>query len=77
MAADLAGVAEISASLGVSKKTVLRYSRRADFPAPAARLHSGRVWRSTEVSAWARRVLPLRAGRPQATGKSPARTAAR
>ena len=29
MAADLVGVAEISASLDVSKKTVLRYSRRA------------------------------------------------
>ncbi len=61
---DLAGVAEISAMLGVTKNTVLKYTRRPDFPEPLDRLATGPVWKRSDVEAWARERLPLRTGRP-------------
>jgi predicted DNA-binding transcriptional regulator AlpA len=59
------GLAEAARLLGVAKNTVLRYARRADFPAPAETLASGRLWRRSEIEAWARAHLPLRPGRPR------------
>jgi prophage regulatory protein len=52
---DLMGVAEIAEYLGVSRQRVDALARtKADFPAPAASLQAGRVWRRQEVEAWAR-----------------------
>jgi predicted DNA-binding transcriptional regulator AlpA len=62
---ELVGLKEVAAALGVSKNTALRYSRRRDFPDPAERLASGRVWRYGDVQQWAKSKLPLPSGRPR------------
>ena len=65
------GIAEVAALLRVSKNTALRYSRRKDFPAPAEQLAFGRVWRTRDIVAWAKKMLPLAVGRPKALRKGP------
>jgi predicted DNA-binding transcriptional regulator AlpA len=62
---DLVGLGEIADLYGVEKNSAWRWSRRADFPAPAVRI-SGRIpaWRRADVERWARANLPLRGGRP-------------
>lgn len=63
---ELASLSEIAETLGVTTRTVQRYAERADFPKPLGRLAMGRVWRRTDVEAWAKRTLPLpRTGRPR------------
>jgi predicted DNA-binding transcriptional regulator AlpA len=57
------GLAEIAVLLGVSKRTATRYTRRPDFPAPAARLAMGPIWWNDDVEAWIRQT-PIRRGRP-------------
>lgn len=60
------GVQEIARLLGVTRQRVDRITRtHEDFPAPAAELASGRVWRRADVETWARRTgrLPSRRGR--------------
>jgi predicted DNA-binding transcriptional regulator AlpA len=61
---DLLGVAEIAAAHGVQRNSAWRWTQRPDFPAPAARLASGPVWRRAAVEKWAKANLPLRQGRP-------------
>jgi predicted nucleic acid-binding protein len=51
--ADLVGVAEIAARSGHSANTIQSWRRRhATFPAPAADLASGPVWRWAPVRSW-------------------------
>jgi predicted DNA-binding transcriptional regulator AlpA len=64
--AELAGLAEVAAICGVSKRTASSYAKRGDFPEPIDRLASGPVWRRAEVAEWARVHLPLPPGRPTA-----------
>jgi predicted DNA-binding transcriptional regulator AlpA len=60
----LVGIAEIADMFGVARNTAWRWSRRARFPEPLARLASGPVWRREEIEAWGAEQLPLRTGRP-------------
>ena len=62
---DLVSRAEVARMLGVTTRTVQRYTERPDFPEPLGRLAAGRVWRWADVEEWARRTLPLRQGRPR------------
>jgi predicted DNA-binding transcriptional regulator AlpA len=49
----LMGAHEIRARLGgVSRQRTYAITRRADFPAPVARLGQGTVWNGDEVEAW-------------------------
>jgi len=64
---ELAGVAEVAEICAVPKRTAIRYTQRPDFPEPLDRLASGPVWRREDVEAWAKRMLPLRTGRPRKT----------
>jgi len=51
---DLVGVAEAAAILGWAKRRVFTYISRGSFPEHVAHLASGRVWRKTDVEAYAR-----------------------
>jgi predicted DNA-binding transcriptional regulator AlpA len=62
---EIAGLSEIAAMLGVTKRTAVRYSKRDDFPAPLARLTAGFVWDRGKVEAWGKEHLPLPPGRPR------------
>ena len=66
---DLAGLADISRLLKVSKRTAQNYVARADFPEPLGRIAAGPVWRRADVEAWAKAHLPLRPGRPRKESK--------
>ena len=68
MGSQLLGVTEITTALGVTKRTAIRYTKRADFPAPAERLARGPIWHRSDVEAWGKTHLPLPTGRPR---KSP------
>jgi predicted DNA-binding transcriptional regulator AlpA len=63
---ELVGLGDIAAQYGVAKNSAWRWSRRDNFPAPAA-LISNRipVWRRADVERWARKNLPLASGRPR------------
>jgi len=62
---EVVGLSEIAESLGVSKRTAVRYAERSDFPKPLARLRAGIVWKREDVERWAKATLPLpRTGRP-------------
>jgi len=50
----LVGSAEIGRMLGVSRQRVQQLIKRADFPAPEVTLEMGKVWKRSEVAAWAR-----------------------
>ena len=60
----LAGLAEVAELLGVNKRSASRYTRRADFPEPLARLSSGPIWNAAEVEVWGAEHGPFRRGRP-------------
>jgi hypothetical protein len=45
----LAGLAEVATILGVTKRTALRNTQRADFPPPLAKLAMGPVWGADDV----------------------------
>jgi len=63
---DLVGIRDIAELQGVAKNSAWRWTRRDDFPAPAARVSGGiPVWQRADVEAWARENLPLREGRPR------------
>ena len=50
---ELIGVTEIAAILGKHKQNVAQhYTRRRDFPAPAAELPTGRYWRRGDIEHW-------------------------
>ena len=69
-AAKPVALAEVAAMLRVSKNTALLYSKREDFPVPAERLATGRVWSRHDVETWAKTTLPLPVGRPRALQKT-------
>jgi hypothetical protein len=50
---ELIGVTQIAELLGKPKQNVAQhYTRRPDFPLPAAELPTGRYWRREDVEAW-------------------------
>lgn len=52
---ELIGVTEIATYLGKKKQNVAQhYTRRDDFPRPAAELPTGRYWRRGDVERWVR-----------------------
>jgi len=59
----LAGLAEAAELIGVSRRTATRYTARADFPAPVARLRAGPVWLEEDILKWAE-GSPIQRGRP-------------
>jgi predicted DNA-binding transcriptional regulator AlpA len=59
---DLVGVTEIAQRYGVAQNSAWRWTRRADFPPPTARLARGPLWARTDVEKWADERLPLRPG---------------
>ena len=68
MSPDLIGRQELAELLGVTTRTVQRYTERDDFPEPVERLASGRVWRRRDIERWAKKTLPLPSGRPPKSG---------
>jgi predicted DNA-binding transcriptional regulator AlpA len=58
---ELVGLTEIAQAHSVARNSAWRWTRRADFPAPAIRLARGPLWRRADVETWAER-LPLRPG---------------
>jgi predicted DNA-binding transcriptional regulator AlpA len=64
----LAGVAEVTEILGVSRARVYQLMEgHEDFPKPAADLKGGPVWDRTEVETWERGWDRKRTGRPRKT----------
>jgi len=53
---DLVSTKEIAALLGVSRQRVDQLTRIEGFPAPAAELAIGRVWKRTDIERWARKA---------------------
>lgn len=54
---ELIGVTQIATYLGKRKQNVAQhYTRRSDFPRPAAELPTGRYWRRGDVEAWYARL---------------------
>lgn len=49
----LAGSGEIAALLGVSRQRVGQLTKALDWPAPAAVLGLGAVWRTDDIRCWA------------------------
>ncbi len=66
---ELVSRAEVAEMLGVTTRTVQRYTERPDFPKPLGRLATGRVWRRADIERWAKKTLPLPAGRPRKKGR--------
>ena len=60
----LAGLAEVAALLGVSKRTASRYAARDDFPAPIAHLAMGPIWQTADIRLWAEAMPVNPPGRP-------------
>ncbi len=52
----LVGSAEITELLGLSRARTFQITSSPDFPAPVQELKMGKVWRLTDVQAWARRT---------------------
>ena len=53
----MVGAAEIAEMLGLSRQRVNAIVRtHAEFPEPVAELSAGRIWRRSDVEAWARRT---------------------
>jgi predicted DNA-binding transcriptional regulator AlpA len=62
---DPVSVAEIAQLLGVMRQRVNQLMHeRDDFPTPLAELAIGKVWRRSDIEAWAKH-LPRRPGRPR------------
>lgn len=53
MTSHLVGAAEIASMLGVTRQRVHQLAETPGFPEPEAVLASGRVWKRTEIEAWA------------------------
>jgi predicted DNA-binding transcriptional regulator AlpA len=61
MTKHLVGVAEVAQLLGVTRQRVNRIVlTHADFPAPEAELSAGRVWKRSDIEAWARKYRKSR-----------------
>jgi predicted DNA-binding transcriptional regulator AlpA len=51
---QLIGVYEIAARLGLSRQRVYKLiETHLDFPKPIAELHSGRIWKASDIDRWA------------------------
>jgi predicted DNA-binding transcriptional regulator AlpA len=61
---DILGVSEIAALFGVARNTAWRWSREETFPAPAAELASGPIWKRVDIERWHRERQPSKGGRP-------------
>lgn len=48
----LMGVHEIAQELGLSRQRVHQLAHEPDFPAPAAHLHAGAIWRRSDIIEW-------------------------
>ncbi len=58
---ELVGTQEVAEMLGVSRQRVNRIqATHDDFPKPVADLRAGRIWKRSEVEAWARATGRLR-----------------
>ena len=53
---DLVGLTEIAEILGISRQRVGQLAEGDDFPEPISVLAAGRVWKRTDIEAWARRT---------------------
>lgn len=62
------GPGEIAEMVGLSRQRVDQLSRQVGFPAPWAELLTGRVWRDTDIEAWASARTVTR-GRPKKVAK--------
>lgn len=60
------GPGEIAELVGLSRQRVDQLSRQVGFPPPWAELLTGRVWRDTDIEAWAAARSVTR-GRPKRT----------
>jgi predicted DNA-binding transcriptional regulator AlpA len=60
----LAGLTEVAALLGVSKRTASRYAAREDFPQPIAHLAMGPIWNTADIERWAKDIPVNPPGRP-------------
>lgn len=68
MADHLVGISEIAQMLGVTRQRAVQLvADYRDFPAPAASLAAGRIWRRRQVEAWMNKHPERKPGRP--TGK--------
>jgi prophage regulatory protein len=56
------GLHELAELLGVSRQRADQLVRQTGFPAPAAELKAGRIWKKVEVDRWIRKHRP---GGPQ------------
>jgi predicted DNA-binding transcriptional regulator AlpA len=56
--------AEIAKMLGVTTRTVQRYTERPDWPSPAMIAGRVRIWKRRDIERWAAATLPLPSGRP-------------
>ncbi len=56
--ADLMGTAEVAAHLGLSRQRVLKLAQGTGFPKPLAVLTMGKVWRGSDIRAWAEKHRP-------------------
>ena len=54
VSSDVLDVNGIARLLGVSRQRVYKLIERDDFPAPAAVLTAGRIWKREAVEQWAR-----------------------
>ena len=61
--ADLIDRREVADLLGVTPRTVQRYTERDDFPSPAKLVGRARLWERRDVQRWKKKTLPLPQGR--------------
>jgi hypothetical protein len=57
---DVVGASEIADMLGVTPERVSDLALRSAFPRPVGRRQRARIWRRTEVEAWARATGRIR-----------------
>lgn len=57
------GVTEIAQALGVTKQRAHQLVARPDFPAPAAKLAQGSIWRTSDARRWVKLHRPDHANR--------------
>jgi hypothetical protein len=68
---ELVGAAEIGEMAGVSRQRADQWTSSSDFPPPAVKTKTGRLWIRVSVSRWLERT-PRRVGRPKHTAPDPA-----
>jgi len=61
---DLVALEEVIGLIGRAQSTAARVVNEPSFPQPVKRIRGARVWRRSEVIAWAKAHPPRRPGRP-------------